>query len=305
MSKPSDATPPVDPTPSLKEDLSTLIKLRLNTFVLITAFFGYLLGWKSLGAEWTWDALWALVHTLLGTAASAFGAAVFNQVMEVDSDARMARTANRPLPARRILPPYAFGLGWALCAFGVIHLGAMISFSAAILAAITIGTYVFIYTPMKRVSSVNTLIGAIPGAIPPMMGWVGAGHGLAEAAPWFLFALLFLWQLPHFVAINWLCREEYEEANYKMWSDRDRSGQRSAGLYIGFSLLMVLLPLPAPFLGLTGWIFPPIGMLLAIFLILTAVKFLRTRERTDMRKAFFATLLYLPLALAALAVDWH
>ena len=291
--------------PSLKEDISTLIKLRLNTFVLITAFFGYLLGWKSAETGWTWDALTMLFHTLFGTAASAFGAAVFNQVMEVDSDARMARTANRPLPARRILPPYAFGLGWGLCAIGIIHLGATISFEAAVLAAITIGTYVFIYTPMKRKSSVNTLIGAIPGAIPPMIGWVGAGHTLGSAAPWFLFALLFLWQLPHFVAINWLYRQDYEDANYEMWGNGDASGRKSTMLYIGFSFFMVLLPLPCPVLGLTGWIFPPIGALLGIMLILAALKFYKTRDRVDMRKAFFATLIYLPLALSALAFDWN
>lgn len=290
--------------PTLKQDLSTLVKLRLNIFVLITTFFGYLLGWKTSGGVFSGEAAWALFHTILGTALSAFGSAVFNQVMEVESDAKMARTANRPLPSRRILPPYAFALGWFLCAAGIIHLGAMISFEAAFLAALTIGTYVFIYTPMKRVSSVNTLIGAIPGAIPPMMGWVGAGHGLLEAAPWFLFALLFLWQLPHFVAINWLCREEYEEAKYEMWSNGDVSGEKSAKLYIFFSLFMVLLPLLCPTLGLTGWVFPIVGCLLAIFLILTAIKFLKTRERVDMRKAFFATLLYLPLALTVLAFDW-
>jgi len=296
---------PTAEIPTLKEDISTLIKLRLNTFVLITAFFGYLLGWKTSGVGYTPEAAWQLFHTLLGTALSAFGSAVFNQVMEVESDARMARTSNRPLPSKRILPPYAFALGWFLCAAGIIHLGAMISFEAALLAAITIGTYVFIYTPMKRISSVNTLIGAIPGAIPPMMGWVGAGLSLMHPAPWFLFTLLFLWQLPHFVAINWLCRQEYEDAKYEMWSNGDDSGKHSAKLYIFFSIFMLLLPLPCPALGLTGWIFPPIGSLLAIFLILSAVKFLKTRERTDMRKAFFATLLYLPLALSALAFDWN
>lgn len=295
---------PDDTKPTLRDDLSTLVKLRLNTFVLITTFFGFLLGWKSSGMNYTSDNLWLLFHTLLGTALSAFGSAVFNQVIEIESDAQMARTSNRPLPAKRILPPFAFALGWFLCAGGIIHLGAKISFEAALLAAITIGTYVFIYTPLKRVNSVNTLVGAIPGAIPPMMGWVGAGHSLAHPAPWFLFALLFLWQLPHFVAINWLCREEYEEAHYEMWSNGDSSGVHSAKLYILFSTMMVLLPLPTVFLGLTSWIFPPIGMALAIFLILAAVKFLKTRKRVDMRKAFFATLLYLPLVLSALAFDW-
>jgi len=297
-------SPATEETPSLKEDISTLIKLRLNTFVLITAFFGYLLGWKTSGVGYTAEAGWNLFHTLLGTAFSAFGAAVFNQVMEVESDARMARTSNRPLPSKRILPPYAFAMGWGLCAAGIIHLGAKISYEAALLAAITIGTYVFIYTPMKRVTSANTLVGAIPGAIPPMMGWVGAGHTLSHPAPWFLFALLFLWQLPHFVAINWLCRQEYEDAKYEMWSNGDTSGKKSAYLYIIFSVMMVLLPICAPFLGLTGWIFPPAGIILAVILILAALKFLKSRERLDMRKAFFATLLYLPLALSALAIDW-
>ena len=293
------------PSPtSLKEDLSSLIKLRLNTFVLITTFFGYILGWKSAESEWSMETFWPLLHTLIGTASAAFGSAVFNQVIEIESDAKMARTSNRPLPSKRILPSNAFALGWGLCAFGIIHLGVKISFDAALLAAITIATYVLIYTPLKRKTSLNTLIGAIPGAIPPMMGWVGAGHDLTSPAPWFLFSLLFFWQLPHFVAINWLCREEYEEAQYSMWSNGDKSGSKSAKIYILFSLFMVALPFTCPPLKLTGYIFPPVGIILGIFLMLPALKFLKTKERVDMRKAFFSTLLYLPLALTALAIDW-
>ena len=144
----------------------------------------------------------SLFHTLLGTAAAAFGASVFNQLMEVKEDARMRRTADRPLPAQRVLPMPAFILGFLLAGFGVIHLAAMVDRGAALLAAITIATYVFFYTPLKRRSSANTLVGAIPGAIPPLIGWVGGGGGMEDPRGWFLFALLFLWQLPHFVSIN-------------------------------------------------------------------------------------------------------
>lgn len=288
-----------------REDVSSLIKLRLNTFVLITTFFGFGLGWKASQDPLSWAVFGNLFHTLLGTALCAFGSAVFNQLMEIESDAQMKRTANRPLPSRRMVPTFAFGIGWTLCALGIIHLGAKISIDAAILGAFTIGTYVFVYTPLKRVSSTNTLVGAIPGAVPPMMGWAGAGHDLSSFAPWILFAVLFLWQLPHFVAINWLCREEYEEAGYKMWSNYDVSGDKSSRLFIFFSILLALLALVPTLFSYTGWLFASVGFISALAMIVPILKFKKSRERTDMRKAFFATLLYLPIALCVLAIDWR
>ncbi|NJM38933.1 MAG: UbiA family prenyltransferase, partial [Akkermansiaceae bacterium] len=146
-------------------------------FVLITTLFGFLLYSRGMEMQWM-----KLVHTLLGTAAAAFGSAAFNQLMEVDLDARMKRTENRPLPARRMDPLFAFGVGWVLAAIGIIHLAAQVNHLTAYLAAATVAIYVFVYTPLKRFSSVNTLVGAIPGAIPPVMGWVGGRGGFRLAS---------------------------------------------------------------------------------------------------------------------------
>ncbi len=287
-------------TPNLRQDLTVLMKVRLNFFVLITTLFGYLLARKGLDMEWA-----LLFHTLVGTAAAAFGSAAFNQLMEVDLDLMMKRTADRPLPSRRINPVTAFGLGWILSAAGIIHLAVLVNAEAAYLAAATIAIYVFIYTPMKRLSSLNTLVGAIPGAIPPVIGWVGGGGGILEAEAWFLFGILFFWQLPHFVAINWLCREEYEDAGYRMWSNGDVSGRRSGRLCLMFSLMLVvfsLFPLGWGFTGL-GWLIA--GTLCALVLAFLSYRFLRKSTRTECRQLFFGTLIYLPVILVILLISWR
>jgi protoheme IX farnesyltransferase len=294
----------VETSPTLRSDLATLVKLRLNTFVLLTTFFGFLLAVKS-GDGWSATVLWKLVHTLIGTAAAAFGASVFNQLMEIKEDAKMGRTADRPLPARRMLPPSAFLIGWGLSAFGIIHLGAMVNRDAGLLAAITIAVYVFIYTPLKRKSSVNTLVGAVPGALPPLIGWVAGGGGMWEVGGWFLFAVLFLWQLPHFVSINWLCREEYELAGYAMWSNGDESGAYSAGLAAVFSVGLGVLALGGPLGGLTGWAFGVLGLLAGLGLAWLAMVFRKNGRRRAFRRFFLMTLLYLPVVFTVLAIDWN
>ena len=281
------------------------MKLRLNVFVLLTTFFGFLVGTASVGNGWSGGTLLMLLHTLLGTAAAAFGASVFNQLMEIREDARMHRTADRPLPARRVMPMSAFVLGWLLSAFGLIHLGAMVSVESAYLAALTIATYVFVYTPMKRRTSVNTLVGAVPGALPPLIGWVAAGGGLWDVRGWFLFGLLFLWQLPHFVAINWLCREDYEKAGYGMWSNGDVSGVRSGHLAALCCLGLAALGPLAALLAITGWIFGGAGLLAGLALAVLGWKFARSGERPAFRRFFLLTLLYLPVVLTVLAIDWN
>jgi heme o synthase len=284
--------------PGLRQDLSVLMKVRLNFFVLITTFFGFLL--YSLGGPLDWV---KLVNTIIGTAAAAFGSAAFNQLMEVDLDARMKRTADRPLPSRRMDPLVAFGIGWILSAIGIIHLAAQVGNMAAYLTAATVFIYVFVYTPMKRISSVNTLIGAIPGAIPPMIGWVGAG-GKIGCEAWFLFGILFFWQLPHFIAINWLCREEYESVGYKMWSNGDHSGSKSGKLSAMFALALALFSLIPAWFGFANMLWTIGGPLLAIFMMGLALKFARDGQRQSARKLFFFTLLYLPLALLLLVFSW-
>jgi protoheme IX farnesyltransferase len=295
ISQESEALPE---NPGLRQDLMVLMKVRLNFFVLITTFFGFLLASKGGSMDWV-----KLLNTLLGTAAAAFGSAAFNQLMEIELDARMLRTANRPLPSRRMNPMTAFGVGWVLSALGIIHLSASVGHLAAYLAAATVAIYVFVYTPLKRASSTNTLVGAIPGAIPPMIGWAGAGGSMGLEA-WFLFGLLFFWQLPHFVAINWLCREEYEEAGYKMWSNGDVSGRRSGILSAIFAVALAAFSL-LPMAGFANLLWLIVGPLLGFLMAGLALKFARDGERPSARRLFFSTLLYLPVAFVVLLIAWR
>jgi protoheme IX farnesyltransferase len=291
-------TAEMPPVPGWREDLAVLMKVRLNFFVLITTFFGFLLA--SLGGPFEWM---KLCHTILGAAAAAFGSAAFNQLMEIELDARMKRTADRPLPSRRMDPIVAFGIGWVLCAIGIIHLAVQIGNLAAYLTAATIAIYVFVYTPLKRVSSANTLVGAIPGAIPPVIGWVGAGGHLGWEA-WFLFGLLFLWQLPHFIAINWLCRDEYESVGYRMWSNGDLTGRKSGALSALFALVLAVWSLIPALLGFANLVWTLAGPLLALVMMALALTFSRDGQRASARRLFLYTLLYLPAALLVLAIAW-
>lgn len=284
--------------PSLREDLMVLMKVRLNFFVLVTTFFGFLL--YSRGVEMNWM---RLLNTILGTAAVAFGSAAFNQLMEIDLDARMKRTADRPLPSRRMDPLVAFGIGWILSAIGIIHLAVQVGNLAAYLTAATVAIYVFVYTPLKRVSSANTLVGAIPGAIPPVIGWVGAGGSLGWEAV-FLFGLLFFWQLPHFIAINWLHRAEYESVGYKMWSNGDLTGKKSGMLSAMFALVLAILSLMPAFFHFANLLWTIVGPLLALIMVALALKFANDGERGSARRLFFYTLLYLPVALLVLVFAW-
>ncbi len=297
MKETSAATAPS--APGLRQDLMVLMKVRLNFFVLVTTFFGFLLYSRGLELNWL-----KLFHTILGTAAAAFGSAAFNQLMEVDLDARMKRTADRPLPSRRMDPLVAFGIGWVLSAIGIIHLAVQVGNLAAYLTAATVAIYVFIYTPLKRVSSVNTLVGAIPGAIPPVIGWVGAGGSLGWQA-WFLFGLLFFWQLPHFIAINWLYCGEYESVGYKMWSNGDLTGRKSGRLAAMFAFALAVFSLMPAFLGFANGLWTISGPLLGLLMMALALKFSRDGQRASARRLFFFTLLYLPIALLVLVFAWE
>lgn len=290
---------PLPPPPGLGQDLGVLMKVRLNFFILVTTFFGFLLAMRGSDIDWV-----KLLHTLLGTAAAAFGSAAFNQVMEIDLDARMKRTADRPLPARRMDPVVAFGIGWVLSAVGIIHLAAQVGNLAAYLAAATVFIYVCVYTPLKRYSSTNTLVGAITGGIPPVIGWVGGGGDIGWQAG-FLFGLLFFWQLPHFIAINWLCREEYELVGYQMWSNGDLTGRKSGLLSAMFALMLAVFSLLPAFLGFANLIWTIVGPLLAFVMMGLALKFSRDGERTSARRLFFFTLIYIPVAFLVLMFAWQ
>lgn len=300
MSEESTNPTPVSPMETARRDLMTLTKARLSTLVLVTTLFGYLAAVASFGGF----SVWTLAHTLFGTILSAFGAAVFNQVMESDADAKMNRTADRPLPTGRIPAGGAFALGWILSAFGIIHLAMKVNALASLFAAATLLTYIFIYTPMKRRTSWNTIVGAVSGALPPLIGWAAGGGATWTWGAAFLFTLLFLWQLPHFLAINWMYRDEYRRGGFIMWANQDETGGTTSALALFFAILTALLPIMAVVTKVTAvWFLAP-GLLLGGAMIYFALVFRQTRERPHARKLFFYTLLYLPLILGFALGAW-
>lgn len=284
----------------LFEDFMELTKLRLSLLVVSTTAFGYFIATKSLG-DFSWV---TLIHIIIGTALAAFGSSVYNQLMEVDADAKMSRTLDRPLPSNRIPKPAAFVIGWVLCAFGIIHLGMKVNAMAAVFAGLTLFTYLFLYTPMKRRTSFNTIVGAVSGAIPPLIGWAGGGGHLASWGAVYVFGLLFFWQLPHFVAINWMYREEYEKGGFVMWSNNDESGDRSARLALIFSVAVFIFGVGIVFSGIMLKWAVIAGVILGGGMVYYALRFCKTHERKDARSLFFYTLIYLPLAMIVSYVAW-
>lgn len=279
--------------PTFVGDLAELVKARLTLLVLVTTAVGF-----YLGAEPPID-YWALFHTVFGTAAAAAGAAALNQWWERRVDALMRRTMTRPIPAGRMAPFQALLLGAALSVFGVAYLAFVCNALSAVLAAVTIVIYIFAYTPLKRSSTANTAVGAIPGAIPPMIGWAAARGDIGPGA-WSLFVIVFLWQMPHFFAIAWMCREDYSRAGFRMISSDDPSGERSASQSVFFCiLLLVLSGLPA-FVGIASYTYEAIALVLGGLFIAVAMRFLRLRTQSAARLLFIASITYLPLLLAAL-----
>ncbi len=275
-------------------DLVTLTKAKLSALVVATTGAAFLSGWPpGVGFDF-----WRFLHTVAGTTLAAFGAAVFNQLFEIDADRRMRRTADRPLPAGRIPVPGAFGIGWMLSALGIVHLGNTVNTPAALLAGLTIAVYIFVYTPMKRRSAWNTIVGAVAGALPPVIGWVAAGRAFDAGAAWW-FALLFFWQLPHFYAINWIHREEYRQAGFVMLANEDESGRRTAFWSLVCAIPLLLLAIWAPLISLARWWFAVPGIAAAGFVIYLAIQFQQDRRAGSARSLFFGTLLYLPIAMLA------
>ena len=276
-------------------DFAELFKARLTLLVLLTTAAGFYLGAESP------ISYAALFHVVFGTAAAAAGAAALNQWWERKLDALMRRTRTRPVPAGRMRPAEALTLGVALSVLGVSYLALACNALSATLAALTIVIYIFGYTPLKRASTANTVVGAIPGAIPPMIGWVAA-RGAIEAGSWSLFAILLLWQLPHFFAIAWMHREDYSRAGFRMISSDDRSGERSASQSVFFCiLLLVIAGLPA-FLGVVTFAYLAIELVLGGLFVAVAMRFLKARTARAARLLFITSIVYLPLLLAALVL---
>lgn len=282
-----------------RTDILLLTKARLSFLVIITTVVGFILASKSNGEVINW---WLLLHTIIGCAFAATASSIFNQLMEIDIDAKMSRTAVRPLPSKKIKPAVAFLMGWVFAAIGLIHLAVKVTPLACAFAAATLFVYMFVYTPLKTKTGLNTLVGAISGALPPLVGWAGANGSFEIFAPYFLFGLLFLWQLPHFVAINWMYRDQYESAGFIMWSNGDKTGNKSANLAIFFSLVLVIFVVVSFFDNSINVFALSCLLALSIFKFLLACKFRKSPSQKKAKRLFLYTLLYLPMSLTILII---
>ena len=283
----------------LLADLVELTKPGITLMVVLTAGLGFLL---AESAAHRGLSLLLLVETLVGTGLISAGGSALNHVLERDTDARMRRTANRPLPSGRLDPDAALLVGVVLGVAGMVYLALAVNLLTALLGAVALAGYVFVYTPLKRVSSLATIVGAIPGAIPPMMGW-SAVTGRLGLAAWVLFAILFLWQMPHFLAIAWLCRDDYERAGFPMLTVLDPEGRRTARQVILYGAALVPVSLMPAALGLMGGVYLAGALVLGLVYLGAGLVFARRRTLPAARWLMLASILYLPAVLLAMLLD--
>jgi len=277
-------------------DLLGLTKSGITAMVALSAAAGMLLGAQGP----TSPALW--VHTLLGTALVAAAASALNQVVERDADALMRRTAQRPLPAGRLQPDAAVLCAALLGAAGLLELALGANFLAAGLAAATLVGYVGVYTPLKKVSSLATVVGAIPGAVPPMIGWAAVRGSLGPGA-WALFALLFFWQMPHFLSIAWIYRADYARGGFPMLSVNDEDGLRTSRQALLYCAALVPVSLLPSAIGLAGAVYFTGAIVAGVWFLAASAAFALDRSAPAAKRLMLVSVFYLPVVLAALAAD--
>ncbi|MGH9455087.1 MAG: heme o synthase [Terriglobia bacterium] len=277
-------------------DYWTLTKPEVNFLVLVSTLVGFYLG--STGALH----LGLLLSTLFGTLLVASGTGTLNQYMERSFDAQMRRTARRPIPAGRIAPNAALIFGLILAATGGLFLAVAVNALASALALLTLGSYLIIYTPLKRRTPICTWVGAVPGAMPPLIGWAAARGDLSLGA-WVLYAMLFLWQFPHFMAIAWMYREDYSRAGYQMLPLSDRAGRTMAIQVLAFSVLLIPVSLIPSFLGQAGIIYLLGAVVLGGGLLYYGVRLALQRSNSLAKQLLMASVVYLPVVFALLMLD--
>ncbi|HEY4640351.1 MAG TPA: heme o synthase [Thermoanaerobaculia bacterium] len=276
---------------SISRDYLELSKARIVMMVLITTAAGYLVGAPRVDAV-------ALINVLLGTALVAAGTNALNQYVEREHDAKMRRTRLRPLPDGRITPRNALLFSALIAILGTAYLGVMVNWLTAFLGAFTLTSYIFVYTPLKRVSTACTIIGAVPGAIPPLMGWTAATGSLATGG-WILFGILFFWQLPHFMAISWIYREDYGRAGFVMTSVRDENGLATARQAVLWSLALLAVSV-LPRYGTTYLV---AAIITSLAMLVMSIRFYFDRSNKTAMKLFMTSNVYLIVVMTMLVIS--
>ena len=273
---------------SRASDFVALAKPRLNVLVVASSLAGYVMGGGDMSNAMR------VVLTVVGTALVAGGASAFNQVMEREPDGLMRRTRLRPVPDGRLQPAESLLFATVLSVAGLLLLAAGVNASSAGVALVTLLTYALIYTPLKRRSSFATVVGAIPGALPPVIGWAAARGGLSEGG-WVLFAIVCLWQRPHFLAIAWIYREDYARAGFPLLPVIEPDGKSTARQAVFYCAALLPVSLAPTLVGMASTAYFVGALVLGVMFMAVTLKFARTRALPDARRLFFSSIIYLPL----------
>jgi protoheme IX farnesyltransferase len=279
-------------------DYSALAKPRLNGLVVASALAGYAMA----GGD-TSDVARVLA-TVVGTGLVAGGASAFNQIIERDTDALMRRTRLRPLPDGRLQSSEALAFGTALSTMGLMTLAVGANVLSAAVAFTTLAIYALVYTPLKRRSPVATVVGAIPGALPPAIGWA-AGRGDLSAGAWVLFGIVFLWQLPHFLAIAWIYRDDYARAGLPMLPVIEPDGRSTARQAIAYAAALLPVAMAPTLVGMAGPAYFAAAFVLTAALLALAVRFGADRSATAAKRLFYGSIIYIPLLWIVMIADRH
>jgi len=298
--------PTVLRTRSRSLDYIELMKPELTLLSVLTTLCGFYLA--TTGSF----NVWLFLHTAIGTALVGGGAGALNQYIERDLDVLMRRTERRPLPAGRLMPSEALLFGSVISLLGILELVVFTNLLTGFLAVLTSTTYLFLYTPLKRITPLATVVGGIPGAIPPMMGWTAVRNSISLEA-WILFAILFCWQMPHFFSLAWMYRKDYARAGFKLLTVVDEDGKRTSRQIMIYCIALIPATLVTTLLGFTGVLYFVSAGVLGFSFLLIAILFARysgkqhtgnmSMANVYSRRIFFASLLYLPALLILMFID--
>jgi protoheme IX farnesyltransferase len=277
-------------------DYLALAKPRLNFLVVVSALAGYAMAGGDASA------VFLLIATTVGTAMVAGGSSAFNQAIERVPDGLMRRTRLRPLPDQRLRVTEALVFASVVSAVGLLVLAFAVNVLSAVVAFTTLVIYAVVYTPLKRRTSFSTVIGAIPGALPPVIGWAAARGSLSQGA-WVLFGIVFFWQLPHFLAIAWMYREDYARAGFPMLPVVEPDGRSTARQAILYAAGLLPLSIVPTIIGMSGRVYFEGALTLSLFFLWLAIRFGMTRSMGDARRLFFGSILYLPLLWILMIAD--
>ena len=273
-----------------------LTKPRITWLILMSTGIGYFFGLRG-GLD-----IWSLLHTLIGTGLIASGTAALNQWYEFDADARMNRTKLRPIPSGKVTRPQAFWFAMVLSVVGLAELTFRVNQLTGFLGLFTMASYLLLYTPMKRRSRHSTTVGAIPGAMPPLIGFAAAS-GVLTAEAWVLFAILFIWQFPHFYSIAWMYREDYGRAGIRMLPVEEPDGISTARQILAFLILLIPVSLIPTALGMTGKLYLVGATLAGLYFLRAGTRVFRDKSLVHARGVLLASVIYLPVLYGLLLID--